>query len=66
MSKFLLTVLGVAAVVTAGAQAPAELKVGDMAPGFTLPGSDGATHTLSQYAGKVVVLAWFPKAFTGG
>jgi peroxiredoxin Q/BCP len=43
-----------------------ELKVGDAAPGFTLPGSDGKTHTLSQYGGKAVVLAWFPKAFTGG
>jgi peroxiredoxin Q/BCP len=50
------------------AQAPAvELKVGDMAPAFSLPGSDGKTHTLAQSKGKqAVVLAWFPKAFTGG
>ena len=41
--------------------------VGDAAPGFTLPGSDGKTHSLSDHAGKrVVVVAWFPKAFTGG
>ena len=66
MSRFLLSVLCVAAVAATGAQAPAELKVGDTAPGFTLPGSDGSTHALSQYAGKTVVLAWFPKAFTGG
>lgn len=66
MTRFLLPVLCAAAVTAAGAQAPEELKVGDMAPGFTLPGSDGATHALSQYAGKTVVLAWFPKAFTGG
>jgi peroxiredoxin Q/BCP len=66
MTRFLLPVLCAAAVAATGAQAPAELKVGDMAPGFTLPGSDGATHALSQYAGKTVVLAWFPKAFTGG
>jgi peroxiredoxin Q/BCP len=49
------------------AQAPAvELKVGDMAPAFSAPGSDGKTHTLAQSKGKAVVLAWFPKAFTGG
>ena len=61
------------APATAPAQAPApapqysaDLKVGDMAPPFTLPGSDGKTHSLSDYKGKTVVLAWFPKAFTGG
>jgi peroxiredoxin Q/BCP len=45
---------------------PEELKVGDAAPPFSLPGSDGKTHTLAEYRGKTVVLAWFPKAFTGG
>ena len=44
----------------------AELKVGDLAPDFTLPGTDGQTYTLSKLRGKTVVLAWFPKAFTGG
>jgi cytochrome oxidase Cu insertion factor (SCO1/SenC/PrrC family) len=47
-------------------QYSADLKVGDVAPAFSLPGSDGKTHTLSEYKGKTVVLAWFPKAFTGG
>jgi len=43
------------------------LVVGDQAPNFELPGSDGVTHRLVDYRGKqVVVLAWFPKAFTGG
>ena len=51
----------------AGAQTPAVLKVGDMAPAFSAPGSDGKTHTLAESKGKqAVVLAWFPKAFTGG
>lgn len=45
----------------------AELKPGDLAPDFSLPGSDGKTYKLSDFKGKqVVVLAWFPKAFTGG
>ena len=48
------------------AQYSANLNVGDMAPDFALPGSDGKTHKLSDYRGKTVVLAWFPKAFTGG
>jgi peroxiredoxin Q/BCP len=50
------------------AQAPApELKVGDKAPDFSLAGSDGKTYKLSDFRGKqAVVLAWFPKAFTGG
>ena len=43
------------------------LKKGDAAPDFTLKGSDGKTYKLSQLKGKkAVVLAWFPKAFTGG
>ena len=49
------------------AQAPAvELKEGDVAPAFSLPGSDGKTHKLSDYKGRAVVIAWFPAAFTGG
>ena len=43
-----------------------ELKVGDVAPDFTLQASDGQTYSLSKLKGKTVVLAWFPKAFTGG
>lgn len=43
-----------------------DLKVGDKAPDFTLPGSDGKTYSLADFKGKTVVLAWFPKAFTGG
>lgn len=43
------------------------LEPGDVAPDFALPGSDGETHRLADHLGKeVVVLAWFPKAFTGG
>jgi peroxiredoxin len=57
-----------AALPTQGppAQNPPELKVGDKAPDFALQGSDGKVHKLSDYKGKTVVLAWFPKAFTGG
>lgn len=46
--------------------ADAGLKEGDRAPNFELKGSDGKTWRLSDLKGKTVVLAWFPKAFTGG
>jgi len=43
------------------------LEIGDDAPDFALPASDGKTHTLEQYKGnKAVVIAWYPKAFTSG
>jgi peroxiredoxin Q/BCP len=64
-----LFAIGLMAVLAVGAaaQAPAELKVGDTAPDFSLQGTDGKTHKLSDYRGKkAVVLAWFPKAFTQG
>ncbi len=44
-----------------------ELNVGDAAPDFTLEGTDGKTYTLSKdLKGRWLVLAWFPKAYTGG
>jgi peroxiredoxin Q/BCP len=44
-----------------------DIAVGQPAPEFSLVGSDGRTYSLKAYRGKqAVVLAWFPKAFTGG
>lgn len=34
-------------------------KIGSIAPAFTLTDTDGKTVNLSDFAGKVVVLAWF-------
>ena len=43
------------------------LDVGDLAPDFELPGSDGQTYRLADYRGEqAVVLAWFPRAYTSG
>jgi peroxiredoxin len=43
------------------------LKVGDEAPDFTLPDTDNKPVKLSDFRGKkVVVLAFFVAAFTGG
>jgi len=42
------------------------LSVGDTAPDFTLPASGGATISLKDYAGKAVVLYFYPKDDTPG
>ena len=51
-------------VVAWGADVP---KVGEAAPEFKMQGSDGKTYASQDFAGKqAVIIAWFPKAFTGG
>jgi len=69
MKQFLL-VAGLAALSmaqSAPATSKLQLKVGDEAPDFTLPGTDGKPVKLSDFRGKKnVVLAFFPAAFTGG
>ena len=68
----LMAGLAVGAVIAQGPPnaapaVPTVVKVGDMAPDFSLQGTDGKTHKLSEYRGKqAVVIAWFPKAFTQG
>lgn len=65
---FLLRAAALAGSVAfgAGGAYAQDLGQGDPAPAFELPGSDGRTHRLADYRGRTVVLAWFPKAFTGG
>jgi peroxiredoxin len=48
---------GLFAVVTM-ASFSAEAEIGKAAPDFTLPDSLGKNHSLSDYAGKIVVLEW--------
>ena len=42
------------------------VEEGDRAPDFELPDQDGNTHRLADYAGKNVVLYFYPKADTPG
>ena len=68
-NQWLVIVLGLVLGFIALRYARAEdvsLKTGDPAPPFSLTGSDGKTHALADLTGRGVVLAWFPKAFTGG
>ena len=56
------TVSGEEAVTT-----PDTLKVGMIAPDFILKDEEGTERSLSDYLGKKnVVLAFYPKDFTGG
>ncbi|MBS0211386.1 MAG: peroxiredoxin [Planctomycetes bacterium] len=62
-----VVVATLAALSLAATGFAAELKVGDPSPEFSMQGSDGKLHKLSDYRGKqAVVIAWYPKAFTGG
>ncbi|MCA9132667.1 MAG: peroxiredoxin [Planctomycetales bacterium] len=59
-----LAVLCCAAPLLHGAELP---KVGDPAPAFSMQGSDGKTYKLEDFKGQqAVIVAWFPRAFTGG
>lgn len=42
------------------------LKVGKKAPTFSLPDQDKVTHTLKQYAGKLLLIYFYPKDDTPG
>ena len=73
MKLFRVLCVGVAMALSMGMSVQADEpkvgdpKVGDEAPNFELKGSDGKTYKLSDFKGKqAVVVAWFPKAFTGG
>ena len=66
LRRFMNTVV-VASMMFAASIAQAEVSVGDNAPDFKMIGSDGKTYTNADFKGKkAVVIAWYPKAFTGG
>jgi peroxiredoxin Q/BCP len=58
--------LALAVALTGGTSMAAELKAGDAAPNFELTGSDGKSYSLGGLKGTTIVIAWYPKAFTGG
>ena len=68
LSFFTVGLLALSAFGQAGPTLPPmTLKVGDIAPDFTLPDTAGNKVKLSDFRGKNnVVLAFFVLAFTGG
>lgn len=42
------------------------LEIGTKAPAFSLPDQNGEVHTLEEYAGKKVILYFYPKDNTSG
>jgi len=44
----------------------AAIAPGAKAPAFSVESSSGKKVTLDDYKGQTLVLAFFPKAFTGG
>ena len=77
MKRILTATLALALAAGSAAQAPQQaprpavakthLKVGDMAPDFTLPDTTRKPVKLSDFRGKKnVVLAFYILAFTGG
>ena len=70
MRIFSIATLALAAGVGLMAQQPGDpqpLKIGDVAPNFTLSSTMGGKVTLADFKGQSpVVLAFFPAAFTGG
>lgn len=55
-------------VVDMNAQNPQQkrLEPGDIAPAFTLENADGGTTSLADYAGKRVIVYFYPRANTPG
>ena len=62
MQKFIFSALCLGALLaftfSAMDASAAQATVGQAAPNFSLLGGDGKSHSLSDYAGKFVVLEW--------
>src|SRR3954463_11243487 len=56
---FALLLAGAAAVIAAQPAGVADLKIGDTAPEFSLPGIDGRTHALAEYKSAKLLLVAF-------
>ncbi len=65
---FILCVGALTQAANAGESDPFQriLAVGETAPDFSLPDQNGKVHHLSEYKGKIVVLAFYPADFTKG
>ena len=60
------TLFSIATFAGAASAVVAPLQVGQQAPAFSLPDQSGKIRHLSDFRGHTVVLAFYPKDFTGG
>jgi peroxiredoxin Q/BCP len=65
-AKLLRALLAIAPLAAAAEEPAAPPAVGSAAPAFELPDQTGAVHTLERYAGKWLVLYFYPKDGTPG
>ena len=63
LCRFLTATAFLVAALSSGAVRA--LNVGDKAPAFTLPSTVGKQASLSDFAGKTLVLFFYVGAFTG-
>ena len=67
MGQFIRSVIALLSLAFVFDCARGDVKVGDPMPDFELSGSDGKNYSARDMEGKTAyVIAWFPKAFTGG
>lgn len=66
-SFFSVCLCAVSVAFAACGTPPAKLRIGQPAPPFTLPDTEGKPVTLAELIGHgPTILAFFPKAFTSG
>ena len=58
--------LAAALLVMGGAVKAADVEVGQPAPPFAVQDETGRVRTLDEFKGKTLILAFYPKDFTGG
>ena len=66
IARLSTTALVLGAFFAMADRSTAELAAGDDVPKFEMVGSDGKTYSNETLKGKAYVIAWYPKAFTGG
>ena len=65
MNQFRLFV-AIAFLLSCGVARGAEVLVGQEAPDFAVKDQNGKIRQLADFKGKTLILAFYPKDFTGG
>jgi hypothetical protein len=65
-APLMLGLLAVLGVLSAARVSAANVEVGQPAPDFRLPDETGQIRSLADFKGKILILAFYPKDFTGG